>query len=256
LEPDDHPEEVEPEEVEPEEEQQAEEEPQAPKEEPVVHSQEELDRIIESRLARERAKFEKQLNELRSEQQKDLTVKQQQTQDNAYLKKIYDQEHQLNTELGLSEQQSQTKAQKEVEREARHMTNERRQLQAEQKQAEFEKRANYAESKVSFIADTPYIAKYIPEIDDFSNKGALVDFETAMYYVIGKKVKSGELGTDMRTAGEQNALKNVNTRAKKQVNSGTSGGSADDHSPRLSNSELKYAKLFGVSPADYAKAKK
>jgi hypothetical protein len=228
-------------------------EPEPDKDKPVT--QEEIDRIVESRLARERVKFEKQLADVKAQQQTDQTAKQQQAQDNSYLKQIYATEYQAQIEAGVTEQQAASRAQREVDREARSLVVDRRQQASDAKAQQFERRADYSDAKTAAISETPYVAKYLKEIDEFSGKGALVDFPTAMAFVVGQKVLSGELGTDMRSAAEQATLKNVNARGKKKVEGGTSAGGAGDRTPKMSPSEMKYAKALGVKPEEYVAAK-
>ena len=227
--------------------------PEPDKDKPVT--QKEIDRIVEARLARERVKFEKQLADVRGQQQNDLTAKQQQAQDTAYLKKIYATEYQSNIDAGLTETQAASRAQREADRESRILANERRQQASDARAQQFEHRADYSDAKAAAITKTPYVANYLAEIDEFSGKGALVDFPTAMAFVIGQKVLSGELGTDMRSAAEQATLKNVNARGKKKVEGGDSAGGAGDRAPKMSPQEMKYAKAFGIKPEEYVAAK-
>jgi hypothetical protein len=103
------------------------------------------------------------------------------------------------------------------------------------------------------MGKNPLIAKYINEIDQFSQNGKTgVTFEVAANYILGSKVASGELINSIKTTTEQKTLKNVGQRSKIAVEKG--GSTKAD--PALSKQEMRLAAALGVSPKAWAANKK
>lgn len=210
-------------------------------------TQEELDTIIEKRLARERNKQETQQRQQQEEQR-------QQDEDTQHLQGVYQQEYDQWISLGYEEEAAKTRANREVQREQRLLKAERA-VENQSRQSQVNTKIfQYSQDKSVQLAKNPLAAKYVAEIDSFSQNGAAVDFETAMKYILGEKVANGEILNDVKAATEQRTLKNVNQRQKTKVLNGSTSGDTSSRSS-LSREEKLAASLLGVSPKEYAAQK-
>jgi len=199
-----------------------------------LFTQAEIDRIIGERLARD--KKVQLVRELETEAGLDME---------AIVTHVRNNRIQNTAEqMGVTEDE----ARKIIEAQEKSQKLEAELNEVKQKQELFTKNTVYAQDKAKQI-NNPLVKKYEKEIDAFSNQGALVDFNTAMRYVIGTKVMEGELLKDVKTATEQRVLRDVNTRSKTtSVSTGkaTAGGVVT-----LTKEQQKYARILGLSDKEY-----
>jgi len=243
LENDDSEEDTNPEEVEEETE---EEEEEPPKSETKLFSQEDIDRIIGERLARER-----RIQEERAIQEADARKQEQEM--NRWWGNRQQEQIKRWTDLGYEEEVAVNLAREDVAREYRLWQAEERLRQYEVQQQQGSKTTQYMTDRNEYIAKNPLAAKYIQEIDDFAQNGSVLDFQTAMKFVLGDKLIAGDLLDSIKTTTEQKTLANVSKRSKMSVEKGGSAATAGAGS--LNKSELAMAKRLGISPKEYAKNK-
>ena len=243
LENDDSEEDTNPEEVE-EEAEVEEEEP--PKSENKLFTQEDIDRIIGERLARER-----RIQEERAMQEAE--AKKQEQEMNRWWGNRQQEQIKRWTDLGYEEEVAVNLAREDVAREYRLWQAEERLRQYEVQQQQRSKTTQYMTDRNEYIAKNPLAAKYIQEIDDFAQNGSVLDFQTAMKFVLGDKLIAGDLLDSIKTTTEQKTLANVSKRSKMSVEKGGSAATAGAGS--LNKSELAMAKRLGISPKEYAKNK-
>jgi len=113
----------------------------------------------------------------------------------------------------------------------------------------FTRNTAYNQDKAKQISN-PLVKKYEAEIDDFSKMGTVVNFNTAMYYILGKKVAEGEVLDQVKTATEQRVLANINKRGKTTPVS--TGKAAAGGVTTLTKEQQKYARIAGVTDKEYA----
>ena len=243
LENDDSEEDTNPEEVE---EETKEEEEEPPKSETKLFTQEDIDRIIGERLARER-----RIQEERAIQEADARKQEQEM--NRWWGNRQQEQIKRWTDLGYEEEVAVNLAREDVAREYRLWQAEERLRQYEVQQQQGSKTTQYMTDRNEYIAKNPLAAKYIQEIDDFAQNGLVLDFQTAMKFVLGDKLIAGDLLDSIKTTTEQKTLANVSKRSKMSVEKGGSAATAGASS--LNKSELAMAKRLGISPKDYAKNK-
>ena len=243
LENDDSEEDTNPEEVE---EETKEEEEEPPKSETKLFTQEDIDRIIGERLARERRiQEERAMQEAEARKQEQEMNRWWETRQQEQIKRW--------TDLGYEEEVAVNLAREDVAREYRLWQAEERLRQYEVQQQQGSKTTQYMTDRNEYIAKNPLAAKYIQEIDDFAQNGAVLDFQTAMRFVLGDKLIAGDLLDSIKTTTEQKTLANVSKRSKMSVEKGGSAATAGAGS--LNKSELAMAKRLGISPKEYAKNK-
>lgn len=243
LENDDSEEDTNPEEVEEETE---EEEEEPPKSENKLFTQEDIDRIIGERLARER-----RIQEERAIQEAE--AKKQEQEMNRWWGNRQQEQIKRWTDLGYEEEVAVNLAREDVAREYRLWQAEERLRQYEVQQQQRSKTTQYMTDRNEYIAKNPLAAKYIQEIDDFAQNGSVLDFQTAMKFVLGDKLIAGDLLDSIKTTTEQKTLANVSKRSKMSVEKG--GSAATAGTGNLNKSELAMAKRLGISPKEYAKNK-
>lgn len=104
---------------------------------------------------------------------------------------------------------------------------------------------NYIQDKAKFAND-PLIRKYEAEIDAFSQYGRDCTFETAVNYVLGQKVRSGELIDAIKNGAVNRTLANLEKQNKVKVEQGSySGRSAAEEG--LDPFTKSMAARFGLS---------
>lgn len=243
LENDDSEEDTNPEEVE---EETKEEEEEPPKSETKLFTQEDIDRIIGERLARER-----RIQEERAIQEADARKQEQEM--NRWWGNRQQEQIKRWTDLGYEEEVAVNLAREDVAKEYRLWQAEERLRQYEVQQQQRSKTTQYMTDRNEYIAKNPLAAKYIQEIDDFAQNGSVLDFQTAMKFVLGDKLIAGDLLDSIKTTTEQKTLANVSKRSKMSVEKGGSAATAGAGS--LNKSELAMAKRLGISPKEYAKNK-
>ena len=243
LENDDSEEDTNPEEVE---EETKEEEEEPPKSETKLFTQEDIDRIIGERLARER-----RIQEERAIQEAEARKQEQEM--NRWWGNRQQEQIKRWTDLGYEEEVAVNLAREDVAREYRLWQAEERLRQYEVQQQQGSKTTQYMTDRNEYIAKNPLAAKYIQEIDDFAQNGAVLDFQTAMKFVLGDKLIAGDLLDSIKTTTEQKTLANVSKRSKMSVEKGGSAATAGAGS--LNKSEIAMAKRLGISPKEYAKNK-
>lgn len=117
------------------------------------------------------------------------------------------------------------------------------------------KTSAYSQHKAEVIAKNPIAGKYIKEIDAFSQNGKILDFETAMYYVLGQKMASSGLINDIRATEQQKTLAAISSKRRAAVETDSMPGDAS-RQISLSKDEKRLAKNLGISPSDWAKHQK
>ena len=214
---------------------------------PKTFTQADIDRIIGERLARERKTQEEQNSRLHQEQQQQQQVQQW------YNDRLNAKTTRYEEVMGLDKDTALKLATEDMQGELKVKQVEI-QLQEQQKQvAVTQQVSKYNQDKSETVTKNPVIAKYLKEIDEFSGGGSQLDFDTAMKYVIGGKIVSGELTNDIKTAAEQKTLKNVSKRSKIGTEK---GGQSSSTASQLTKDELLMCKALGVTPKTYAANKK
>lgn len=211
-----------------------------------LFSQEDIDRIIGERLARERRiQEERTMQEAEAKRQQQEKDRWWETRQQAQVKRW--------TDLGYEEEVATELAKEDVAKEYRLWQAEERLKQYEAQQQQGSKATQYRTDRNEYIAKNPLAAKYVQEIDDFAQNGTALDFQTAMKFVLGDKLIAGDLLDSIKTTTEQKTLANVNKRSKMSVEKG--GSAASTGAGSLTKSELIMAKRLGIAPKDYAKNK-
>lgn len=246
---------------EPEQEQQPEPEQQGPP--PIVLSQEQLNGIIQERLARDRRIREQEYQQ----QQQQQAAQQQQEQEwgnyyNQLLNAHFQNKYQFYAgTLQIDEETAKARAAQEAEIEARRdyeVAVTRQQIQdnlaqQQQREAMLQRTAIYARDRAAAMRD-PIVARYLDRIDQFSGGGTSMSFETARRYVLGEALEV-EL-TRAQTTAQQRTLANVNARKNLGVIQGSQAGASTSKTSQLTAAEKRAAARLGVSLKDYAKYKK
>lgn len=120
---------------------------------------------------------------------------------------------------------------------------ERRRLKAEMEQVKVEwetikRQSAYQQSKAKYAND-PLAKRYEREVEAFSQQGADIDYEPALYYILGQKLAQGDLRDFLKTSVEQQTIGNIAKRAKTKVEG--SGQSPRAPESRLSGVERTFA---------------
>lgn len=215
-----------------------------------VFTQEELDEIVQERLAREKRKATSDS----AEEQRQAAIKKQQEDDNRYLQKIYDDEYKFLIDQGFDESSAKDKATREAQREQRIMLAERalRNQDIVSRQTQLELR--YSQQKADAIGREPLLARYSKEIDEFARANNIYDFEVAADVIIGKKTRSGEITKNIRASEQQRTLKNVEERKKTRVEGSSQAGGSGQGS--LTREQKAIARALGLTNAEYASGMK
>ncbi len=139
------------------------------------------------------------------------------------------------------------------EEEAREILQDKQKLfQMEQQMKEFQEQQQqlgYQQEKSKFIKD-PMVKKYEREIDEFSQGGSVLTFEVAMNYVLGEKLRSGEIRDAIKSGTEKQTMANINKRAKAAPETSRVSGATD--TTGLTKQERQLAAALGISPKEWA----
>ncbi|GAB7387359.1 hypothetical protein BSNK01_11950 [Bacillaceae bacterium] len=198
-----------------------------------------INRIVQERLSRDRKT--QAVRRLEQETGMDIDEIVEYVRKNKI--QAYAEEH------GLTEEE----ARDIIEKEERLRELEERTRYYEQQQQEQQRMWAYQQQKQRFLHD-PLVRKYEKEIDAFSQYGRLVDFEPAMNFILGEKLRSGELLQEIRRGAEQKTLASVQKRSKVTPQSASVSGKSAI--PELTAQEKRLAKALGISPKEYAMQKK
>jgi len=232
-------------EEEPDEEESDEEEPEAKGEEEEpddstqkVFTQEEVNQIVGSARikGREVEEYAKELEKLTGMDMKGVIEHVR----NSQVKQKAD-------ELGLTDEE----AEEMVEKDRKLAEMEKEMEDFKRKQEEY----NYNQEKARFQSD-PLVKKYEKEIDAFSrDQGGkiVIPFESAMKYVLGEKLASGEIKDNLKAGTENQTLANLKKKKKVAPETGSSSGKSGTSG--LSKDEKALAKAMGVDPKEWAKQK-
>lgn len=201
-------------------------------------TQEDINRIIAERLARDRKS--QLVKELESLVGMDISG----IVDYARQQRVV----QKAEELGIPEEDAERilKSEEQMEEAERRMAAYEQQLQA------FQSVVLYGQEKSKYLSN-PLVKKYEREIDNFARGGLECGFVPAMNYVLGQKVLSGEITKQMQNAAEQKTLANISKRSKIAVEKAT--GAAPDKSSYLTPQEKQIAARLGLSYKEYAEEK-
>ncbi len=151
-----------------------------------------------------------------------------------------------------------------TEEEANKLAQERHETQSvKQRMQQYEQRQRqqvtafgYNAAKAARAANPklgPLIRQYEREIDAVSNNGHLADFDVALNYVLGEKVKSGELTEALQSGAEQKTMANIKNRGKTAPIGASQRGQSSDSD--LTPEERRVAKAFGMTTKEYQKYK-
>jgi len=210
--------------------------------------QAEIDRVLADRLARERAKLD-------ADKQAEKRQAQAEAEAKTYWSEMQADQEKYFVNLGFDEAEAKKLAIKEVKREQRIARLEQQNAHLAQQVEVTGKSTGYERQKQAVLNGNPqlvpYANMYAADIDAFSQNGAVVDFETAMNFIIGQKFASGELLKKVKTTAEQKTLANVNGRKKLNVEGANLPGSKTEQ-VILSPFQKKLAAGLGLSEKDYA----
>lgn len=217
--------------------------PADPQDSPFTPEQQELvNRILQDRLARDRASRAPEMEKLMRLQRRaglDLDGILEHVTKN----KIED----IAMEYGVDEDEARRILE---EREELEFRREQERTWQEQQTAN-QRQAAYFQEKQQYL-NHPMVRKYEREIDQFAQGGMAIDFVPAMNYVLGQKVLNGEVTNTIRNSAEQRTLRNVQQRGKATPMGGSVGG---PQAVSLSNQEKRIAEMLGISPKEYAREK-
>jgi len=204
----------------------------------------EVNRIIPERLARDRKTQQvQQLEKITGISLEQITKN---VIDNMVAEKA--------DELGCSEDEARKIVEKDIELANIKLEKEQ---ETEQKQVESTvmQQVQYLQDKTAFL-QKPKLSKLIKEfeaeIDAFSQKGQILDFETAMNQILGQKLATGELLKKVQAGAEQKAIRG-NEKRSKSAPAVQKGGNTS--TATLTKEERLIAAQLGVSEAEYAKEK-
>lgn len=202
-----------------------------------LFTQADVDRIVQERLARDRKS--QAVRELEQLAGMDINAILDYARQNKIAAKA--------EELGISHEE----ARRILENEERVARLEEEQcIQAEHNRAIMRAIA-YQQAKAKYIND-PLVKKYEREIDNFAQGGLVLDFEPAMNFILGEKLRSGELLKEIQAGTEKKTLANLSKRAKAAPEKGTQAGVS---ASGLTNVEKRIAAALGISPKEYAAQK-
>ena len=213
--------------------------------------QAEIDRVLADRLARERAKLD-------ADKQAEKRQAQAEAEAKTYWSEMQTDQEKYFVNLGFDEAEAKKLAVKEVKREQRIARLEQQNAQLAQQVEVTGKSTGYDRQKQAVLSGNPqlvpYANMYAAEIDAFSQNGAVVDFETAMNFIIGQKFASGELLKKVKTTAEQKTLANVNGRKKLNVEGANLPGGKVAEQVVLTPFQEKFAAGTGLSRKDMVSA--
>jgi len=205
----------------------------------------EVNRIIQSRLARDRktqdvAKFE-QLTGMSLEQATEMVTQ------NIIAAKA--------DELGISEEEARAIVAKDQE-----LAGLKAERTVEQQQkADIDaamQQVKYLQDKQAYMSK-PKLARVLKdcmaEIDAFTQNGTLLPFEDGVKYVLGNKLVSGELLNKVQEGAEKKAIANQQRQPKAAPQAKGNGSKSD--TVVLSKEERQIAANLGLSEKEYAEEK-
>lgn len=207
-------------------------------------TQEDVDRIVQERLARDRkSKFVRELEELTGMQLEQIVelAKENRIRERA-------------EQLGITEDEARQMIEKEDrlrEMEEKLREYEERQKQMQEQQEAITRVIRYSNDKAKYL-NNPLVKKYEKEIDNFAKGGLVLDFEPAMNYILGQKLLSGELLEDIKTGIEQKTIANITKRQKITIEKDGAGKAVDIG---LTPEEKRLAKALGLTPDEYLEEK-
>lgn len=228
-----------------------EDESQADTQQPIQFTPEqqyEINRIVQERLYRDRQSRQPQIELL---QQLEAEAGMSVNDIIGYIRhnKIQSEVQARAEAMGISEKEAEAMVAREQE-----VALLRHQMEQFQQQQEYTSRMfQYNQAKQMFMMD-PLVRRYEREIDAFSQNGIAVDFEPAMNFILGEKVRTGELLQSVRSAEQQKTLANVQKRSRVQPETGAVTGGKNP-ATALSQQEKQIAAILGISPKDYAEQK-
>jgi len=212
-------------------------------------TQEEVNRMIQDRLNRQRKQFEQSYTQVNSKlaELERLTgmdvdsiatnIRQAQVKARA-------------DDWGISEDEARNIL--ENEQKAQKMEHQLRQQQQQNEQTQ--RMVNYDRDKQKLMSKYPQIKGYEQEIDAFAQNGAALNFEPAMKYVLGQAILEGKI--DVEKDVEQKVLANTKKKGKTKPEKAGSGGGADSSIDALSKQEKILARNLGLSYKDFLASKK
>lgn len=213
-------------------------------------TQEQVNQIVQERLARTKYQNEKVLEAVQA-----LEAIHGKSLDQILASARQQQVNMLADEYGIDPQE----AMRIVQDRERLTLLEKQEKEHRERLAQIEAQTKYLTEKQEYLAKHPdkaaFVRKYEREIDQVANGGeARVDFEVALAFVLGQKLLDGEVIEDVKRQTEQKVLRNVQKRQKaKPV--GT-GGAGSDPTAGLTAFERRMAKEFGLTPQEVAAEKR
>ncbi len=219
------------------------------KKEQKTFTEDEVNSIVQDRLARKDRQFREQYGQVSNKlsQLEQLTgmdadgiithVKQAQVKSRA-------------DEWGISEEE----ANRILESEQKAQVMEKELGQQKQQNEQTQRMVQYDRDKQKSLSN-PLVKKYEKEIDEFSQNGAALNFEPAMKYVLGQAMLEGKV--DLEKDMEQKVLaeRKRKKKGKTKPESGGSGGGAESYDT-LSKQEKQLARNLGLSVKEYQVSKK
>ena len=207
----------------------------------------EVNRIIPDRLARDRkANFAKvqRLEKLTGMPIDQVT---QTIIDNMVIAKA--------DELGCSEEDARKIVEKDIQLADIQLEREQESSQKDEESGVMQQ-VKYMQDKVANM-QKPKLAKFLKqfekEIDDFSQNGKILDYETAMNFVLGQKLLSGDLLNKMQNGAEQKALRDSEVKKKKTPPASNNGENAA--TVVMSKAEREFIAAMGLDEKEVAKEK-
>lgn len=216
-----------------------------------------VDRIIQERLARERRMQEQRLAEEMARQQENQN---QQAFNNWYQSELEKRANELVDIFGLEYEHAISMAKKDLDRDVREAQREAElnRLKAEIEESKLTAKQEFARQQYLKAREegmkNPIIARYIKEIDEMSDQGLVVDFETACNYVLGDKLLKGDLLEVVKRNTEQKTIANQEKRRKAVIEKDSQPGSGNEKEP-LTAEEKRMARLLGLTDAEYRAGK-
>ena len=216
-------------------------------------TQEEIDAIVESRLARDRksglVKAIESVGGVSAEELTDLLDTMRRDTDGMSLKDIAAQIRQNRVESIADEQGiSIEDAKKQLDAEERASKAEAKVKAAEER----EMTVTYREEKAKFIS-RPDVKRYEDEIDEVSKGGKVCSFEVAMYHVLGRKVLNGDLTKEIGDSVTRKVQRENAKRGSAPLSGGGVGGGK--MSEGITKEERIIARSLGLTPEEFAEEK-
>ncbi len=209
-------------------------------------SEEEVNKIVQDRLARKDRQFREQYNQLNNKlgQLEQLTgmdtdgiithVKQAQVKARA-------------DDWGISEDE----ANRILENEQKANVMEKELGQQKQQNEQTQRMVQYDRDKQRHLSN-PLVKQYESKIDEFAQNGSSLNFEPAMKYVLGQAMLEGSI--DYEKDAEQKVLAKNKRKGKTKPEKGGSGGGSESYNT-LSKTEKVLAKNLGLSFKEFANEK-